>query len=122
MGALFALSLSGTPSIAQELSLFGGAVEASGSGDHSYAWAFDYRHGLGEHAAVTFSWLNEGHFTHHHRDGHTVQLWARTSILGRRITLAAGAGPYLYYDTTLSVGTDFADEHGWGGVFSVSAT
>src|ERR1700682_3243697 len=122
VGALFALSISATQSTAQELSLFGGAMEAGGLGDHSYAWALDYRHGLGEHAAVTFSWLNEGHVTNHHRDGQTVQLWARTSVLGRRLTLAAGVGAYLYYDTTPPVGTQFADDHGWGGVFSLSAT
>jgi hypothetical protein len=120
---LLALLLIGSAaSFAQELSLFGGAIEASGLKEQSYSWAFDYRHGLGEHAAVSFSWLNEGHVTNHHRDGQTVQLWARTSVLGRRLTLAAGAGPYLYYDTTRPVGTQYADQHGWGGVFSLSAT
>ncbi|MDB5922280.1 MAG: hypothetical protein JWN13_1216 [Betaproteobacteria bacterium] len=119
---LLALLIGAAASCAQELSLFGGAMEARSLNDQSYAWALDYRHGLGEHAAVTFSWLNEGHVTNHHRDGQAVELWARTSVLGRRLTLAAGAGPYFYYDTTRPAGTPFSDEHGWGGVFSLSAT
>jgi hypothetical protein len=109
---------------AQELSLFGGASEATSSGDHSYAWALDYRHGLGEHAAITFSYLNEGHVPNHHRDGQGVQLWARTTVLGRRLALAAGAGPYWYYDTTRPAGSGapYSDQHGWAALYSLSAT
>jgi hypothetical protein len=120
--ALLACLTATAPSFAQEVSVFGGAMKASGLNEHSYAWALDYRHGLGEHAAVTFSWLNEGHVTNHHRDGQTVQLWLRTSVLDRRLTFAAGAGPYVYYDTTRTVGMNFSDQHGWGAVYSLSAT
>ena len=118
----FAALCASAPAFAQELSLLAGAMKAREFQEGSYAWAFDYRHGLGEHAALTFSWLNEGHVPNHHRDGQTIQLWARTSVLDRRLTLAAGAGPYLYYDTTRPIGTHFSNEHGWGAVFSVSAT
>jgi hypothetical protein len=36
---------------------------------------------------VSFSWLNEGHFEHHHRDGNTLQRWARTKPPGKRVVL-----------------------------------
>jgi hypothetical protein len=119
---LLAWLIGAAPVFAQELSVFGGGMEAGGWKETSYAWALDYRHGLGEHAAISFSWLNEGHVTNHHRDGQTVQLWVRTTMLDRRLSLAAGAGPYVYYDTTRSGGANFSDQHGWGALYSVSAT
>jgi len=109
--------------IAQEIHLLGGVVQERDSGDHSYAWAVQYLHGLNEHWAVSFSWLNEGHFEHHHRDGHTLRLWARTKPLAGKIVLAAGIGPYRYYDTQLArEGASYEDSHGWGGIGSLSAT
>jgi hypothetical protein len=80
-------------------------------------------HDLNEHWAVSFSWLNEGHFEHHRRDGHTLQLWARTKPLGERVVLAAGIGPYQYYDTKLArEGASYVDSHGWAVIASLSAT
>lgn len=108
---------------AQELSIFGGAMQNGGSTEQSYAWALDYRHGLGENAALTFSWLNEGHARDHHRDGQSLQLWGRANVLERRLSLAAGAGPYRYYDTTRdAAGAGFSNAHGWGVVYSLAAT
>lgn len=108
---------------AQELSLLAGAMQDSASRESSYAWALDYRHGLGEHLTYTLSWLNEGHVTNHHRDGQSAQLWARTNLLERRLSLSAGVGPYRYYDTTRRSPNDgFSDQHGWGSIFSLAAT
>lgn len=110
-------------SSAQELNLLAGAMHDSASKENSYAWALDYRHGISENLAFTLSWLNEGHVTRHHRDGQSAQLWARTNIFDRRLSLSAGAGPYRYYDTTgASSGPGFSNDHGWGGIFSVAAT
>ncbi|HEY9447417.1 MAG TPA: hypothetical protein VIQ62_10125 [Burkholderiales bacterium] len=118
-----ALLVSAVASPAQELSLLAGAMRESETSEHSYAWALDYRHGLGEHAAVTFSWLNEGHIPNHHRDGQAVQLWGRTSLWDRRLSLAVGAGPYRYYDTTRPApGDPFSNAHGWAAIYSASAT
>ena len=109
--------------IAQEIHLLGGIVQERDSGDHSYAWAVQYLHGLNEHWAVSFSWLNEGHFEHHRRDGYTLQLWARTKPLWKRVVLAAGIGPYQYYDTqSAREGASYVDSHGWGTIGSLSAT
>lgn len=120
---LFALLACAASLQAQELSLFAGAMKESGANERSYAWALDYRHGLGEHAAVTFSWLNEGHVPNHHRDGQAVQIWGRTNLWGRRLSLAVGAGPYRYYDTTRPApGSPFSNAHGWAALYSASAT
>jgi hypothetical protein len=109
--------------LGQEITLFGGGTRQSGANDPSYGWALDYRHGLGRHAALTFSWLNEGHFKGHHRDGQAAQLWLRSTFLDERLALAAGAGPYRYYDTRVTVpGTPTTNQHGWAGIYSLSAT
>jgi len=109
--------------LAQEIHLRGGGVQERDTRDRSYSWAVQYLHGLNEHWAVSFSWLNEGHFEHHHRDGHTLQLWVRTRPLGGRVVLAAGIGPYRYYDTQLAEeGISYVDSHGWGAIASLSAT
>ena len=123
LALLFIPAMGNHTIFAQELHLLGGVVQERDSRDRSYSWAVRYLHGLNEHWAVSFSWLNEGHFEHHHRDGHTLQLWARTKPLGERIVLAAGIGPYRYYDTQLArEGASYVDSHGWGAVASLSAT
>lgn len=109
--------------LAQEIRILGGIVQEDDSRDRSYSWAIQYLHDLNEHWAVSFSWLNEGHFEHHRRDGHTLQLWARTKPIGKRLVFAAGVGPYRYYDTQLArEGVSYVDSHGWGGIASLSAT
>lgn len=80
-------------------------------------------HELNEHWAVTFSWVNEGHFEDHHRDGTALQLLARIKPLDERLVLAAGIGPYLYYDTEQVLESVFyEDSHGLGMIASLSAT
>ncbi|GCB02219.1 hypothetical protein SFMTTN_3039 [Sulfuriferula multivorans] len=106
---------------AQDLSLLAGGMRASGIPDTSYAWELDYRQGLNENLAFTLSWLNEGHVLHHHRDGQSAQIWARTNLLDRHLSLAAGVGPYFYYDTT-GAGAGYMDKHGWGTISSLAAT
>jgi hypothetical protein len=91
--------------------------------EHSYAWMLAYSHDLSEILSVSFSWLNEGHIPAHHRDGHAVQLWARTTAFAPGLTLAAGIGPYRYFDTTVAeAGGTYSDSHGWGVISSLAAT
>jgi len=105
---------------AQEFSLSGGVSRSSG--EHTYSWAAAYEQGLGEYFAASFTWLNEGHVTDHHRDGQAIQLWARLPLAQRRLVLSAGAGPYRYFDTsTAEQGGSYSNTHGWGGVFSLRA-
>ncbi len=122
-GLLFTAPLNDRGVFAQEIHLLGGVVQERDSRDRSYSWAVQYLHDLNEHWAVSLSWLNEGHFEHHHRDGHTLQLWTRTKALGERVVLAAGIGPYQYYDTQLArEGASYVDSHGWDAIASLSAT
>ena len=91
---LAAWSLAALPLGAEELSLLGGAVRAHGSGETSHAWAMDWKHDFGAHAALMATYLNEGHVTDHHRDGTTVQGWLQTRLAGSRLMLGVGVGPY----------------------------
>lgn len=59
------------------------------------------------------SYLNEGQFSDpkHHRDGFIGQYWLKKGFF------SAGAGGYLYYDTT----EDGSNLHGIGGIISINA-
>jgi hypothetical protein len=59
------------------------------------------------------SYINEGQFSEpkHHRDGVAGQYWIKKG------NFSAGAGGYLYYDTT----EDWSNVHGLGGIFSLNA-
>jgi hypothetical protein len=106
---------------AQELFGLGGALTSSG--ERTYSWEIDYHQSLGEFFAVSGGWINEGHLPDHHRDGGTVQIWARTTALDRRLTLAAGIGPYFYFDTIPAANASGSqDDHGVGFVASLAAT
>ena len=110
------------PAAAQELSAIVGAQHTPALREDSYAYLFEYRHNFNDAFFATYTWLNEGHVTNHHRDGLSGQLWVRWVSPGRLFTLAAGAGPYRYYDTTYvdALGR-VTDAHDWGGMYSVSA-
>jgi len=109
---------------AQEATVYAGAMNARNDDNaHTYSWGMDYRQGLGEHFAASFTWLNEGHVPDHHRDGFAVQVWARQAFFDRRFDVAVGVGPYRYYDTVAgSRGKRYEDDHGWGAMFSATAT
>jgi len=108
---------------AQELSVLGGGMRGGEPKDTTFAWMISYQEPLGEHFAASFSYLNEGHIPGHHRDGQAVQLWAKTRAFGARLTLAAGVGPYRYFDTTVAEsGVNHADEHGTGILYSIGVT
>ncbi|TWJ33591.1 hypothetical protein JN12_00268 [Geobacter argillaceus] len=108
---------------AQELHGFGGIMQHTDTDDSSYSWQLEYREGLGEHFAYSISYLNEGHVAGHHRDGHMAQLWTRTNLMDRRLSLAAGIGPFRYFDTTAAkAGASYENDHGWGVTMSLAAT
>ena len=121
---LFGLAIAVSPAWAQEVFVrFGDTQETGTTGSHSYAYGFSYLQGLGENLAWSIGYLNEGHVPDHKRDGLGFQLWGRTNVLSRRLSLAVGVGPYLYWDTALGRERHiFSDEHGVGAMFSVSAT
>ncbi|SAL35253.1 hypothetical protein AWB64_03478 [Caballeronia sordidicola] len=119
-GALCAALTFPTSASAQELNVLAGPLISRG--ENSYSWEGSYREGLGRYAAWSFSWINEGHIPDHHRDGQTVQLWARLPLWRDRFELSAGAGPYRYFDTTAArAGNTYSNTHGWGAVWSARA-
>lgn len=120
--ALLALPLLSAPALGQEVYALAGAQYTEGLDETSYAFSMEYLQNVSEHVYATFTWLNEGHVTDHHRDGYSGQVWLRWLSDSRRLTLSAGAGPYRYYDTTYLTTTGaFTDAHGWGVVGSVAA-
>lgn len=119
-GALFSALIFSSSAYAQELNILAGPLISRG--ENSYSWQGSYREGLGRYAAWSFSWINEGHIPDHHRDGQTVQLWARLPLWRDRFELSAGAGPYRYFDTTAAgAGGTYSNTHGWGAVWSARA-
>jgi len=106
----------------RELYLLGGKDTETDRGESSYSWQLGYTQQLAPHLASSFSYLNEGHFLDHRRDGYSLQLWARTDLLEDRLSLGAGAGPYLFFDTTNGAGGDYINKHGWRGLVSLDAT
>jgi hypothetical protein len=100
-----------------------GGTKEMGSRSDSFAYQVEYREGLGEYWAVSASYLNEGHVPDHHRDGLApLTLWVRTNLLDRQLSLAVGAGPYFYADTTRTPQGEPSNEHGVGGLLGASAT
>ncbi len=108
---------------AQEFTLLGGISQDTGFINRTGVWQLEYNEGFGEHFGGSISYLNEGHLPGHHRDGYSAQLWTRTTLLDRRLSLAAGIGPYYFFDTVTAIGGDsYANDHGWGANLSLAAT
>jgi hypothetical protein len=112
------------PAAAQEITGLAGAMyDYTKTRERTYSWQVEYLQGLGENFAYSISYVNEGHVTNHHRDGHAAQIWARTTVFDRHLAIAAGVGPFFYYDTTgARAGASWANDHGWGTLFSTTAT
>jgi hypothetical protein len=111
------------PAASQDFMAVIGASQSDAPRARSYGWLLSYSRDLSSFLTASFSYQNEGHVPSHHRDGHSVQLWARTTAFSPNLTLSAGAGPYRYFDTTVAETTDgFENAHGWGALYSVAAT
>jgi len=131
LGAALALLAAGCAAIlpdaaAQEIYGLAGALQAdTAERERASAWLISYHQALGEHLAASFTYQNEGHVPNHHRDGQSLQLWAKTTAFSPRLSFAAGAGPYRYYDTTVATGEstrDYSNAHGYGVLYSATAT
>jgi hypothetical protein len=111
------------PAWAQEFFVNGGVTRDTHSGTAALQWGVTYRQNLGEHAAFSFSYINEGHQPNHYRDGFAAQIWARTSMLHPLLSFSLGAGPYAYFDTKLTpVRAVYEDQHDLGIISSATAT
>ncbi len=104
-----------------EVSLLGGLIWNTNGYDGTEAVQFEYRDSLYKNFAWSVSYLNEGHFSDHHRDGAALQLWGRIKPFNGRFFVEGGAGPYFYFDTTDRSGTlHYSNRHGWGGILSAA--
>jgi hypothetical protein len=109
--------------MAQEVSLLAGSISSLSDWPRSYAWSFSYRHVWRDYFSTTVAYLNQGHFPGHHRDGVTGEAWAQMDLFDNQLTLAIGAGPFNYYDTTVAArGGGYSDNHGWAWLYSAGAT
>ena len=110
------------PAYAGEISVLGGYGVTNNPTQKAGGYQVEYLEGLGEHFAWSFSYLNQGHFIEHHRDANAINLWLRTNLIDRQLSLAVGAGGVLYYDTIIPPPpTPASDFHGWGTMLSVAA-
>jgi hypothetical protein len=104
---------------ADEITFLGGSVSSQPEWPASEAWSFAYRSNWASYFSTTLSYLNDGHFPGHHRDGITAEIWPQVTLFGDHLTLAVGGGPFYYYDTTVaSNGGGYADAHGWAWLYS----
>jgi hypothetical protein len=119
----FVLVLLALPAYAGEISLLGGYGWTDKPVEKTYAWQTQYMEGLGEHVAYSLAYVNQGHFIEHHRDGYAANLWARTNLFEKRLSLGVGVGGMFYFDTLRPAdGGPQHDYHGWGTMTSVAAT
>src|ERR1700694_4404277 len=65
---------------ASELSFLAGSISSRSEWPRSYAWSFSSRHVGQEYFSTTVSYLNQGHFPGHHRDGITFEPWVQTDL------------------------------------------
>jgi hypothetical protein len=115
------LALCCPPVRGQELHALAGGQYTPGLHEATYAYLFEYLQNFNDYTYGTYTWLNEGHVTDHHRDGYSAQFWLRWPSPSRRFALSAGVGPYRYYDTTHLPGVGVTDAHGWGVIGSAAA-
>jgi hypothetical protein len=108
---------------AQDASLLGGAMRVDKNPDDtSFAVALGYNQHINQYLSLSADYLNEGHPKLHHRDGLGAQVWLHTPVPQRGWSVAAGIGPYYYFDTTTGNGSlaDYRNDHGWGQLMSLS--
>lgn len=125
MRALSALLLTLIPPAAgaQEVQLAFGATRVAGIHESTFGARASWYQGLGGPFAASVSYANEGHVPGHHRDGLAAQLWLAMPLGSPAFELAAGAGPYQYFDTAHAESpAGFRDAHGTGLVYSVMAS
>jgi hypothetical protein len=110
------------PVHAGEISVLGGYGVTTQPVQSTGVWQVQYMEGLGENFAYTLSYVNQGHFITHHRDGTAAALWFRTNRVHRQLSLGVGAGPMFYFDTRLPPEGPPADIHGWATIVNLQAS
>jgi len=120
--AATAASVGTSDPVPDAISVFGESVSSQSQWPRSYAWGISYRKTFIPYFATSLSYLNDGHFPGHHRDGIAAQAWVPFDLLSGHLTLSAGLGPFYYYDTVYArANAGYADAHGWAWIGSVDA-
>lgn len=124
LAALLAACLGPLAAWSQDLTGAVGVSRGGDSNDSSFGLSLSYSQDVAPYLAASFSYLNEGHVPGHHRDGFAPQLWLSSgTLLARQFSLAAGVGPYYYFDTVpADSGAGYEDRSGWGVLYSLAAT
>jgi hypothetical protein len=82
-----------------ELTVFlGQSVVNTAEAEDAIATAVEFRAGLTPHLEWSAAWINEGNPEIIRRNGVTAQLWLVDALLGKKVTVGIGVGPYLLFD------------------------
>ncbi|MDD5482248.1 MAG: hypothetical protein PHP98_01160 [Kiritimatiellae bacterium] len=106
---------------AQEAYILGGVIKNTRTHANSSALQLECLERLGDTFALSIAYLNEGHFSDHHRDGVASQCWVSRDVLDQQLSISAGIGPYFYCDTTSDSTADYINDHGVGVMTSLAA-
>lgn len=118
-----ALALSTAATVhAQDVTAQFGALRVNDTGEHTFSGSLAYTHPLSDYAAVSVSYINEGHPEAHHRDGFASQFWLRTPVDRHGMSYGAGVGKYFSFDTTELPNDQYTNDHNWATIYSVQAT
>lgn len=116
---LFALLHPGQAN-ALDASVLAGVTDSVDTDETSYSWQLEFRRRLVHPFAASLSWINEGHFHDHHRDGLAAQLWGRIPVLDGKVSFSFGGGAYRYFDTRPQPNGAFYNAHGFAPILSLS--
>lgn len=108
---------------AQDVALLAGQMKVVGQDASSFGASLDANYRWGQYGGISAAYVNEGHPDGHHRDGLASQFWLHSALPEHGLSMAVGYGPYYYFDTSYGNGSglDYRNDHGWGGILSLSA-
>lgn len=116
------LGCAARPLQAQEFTVSVGAMQTGDARHSGRAYEVGYQQAYARNFAASVSYINEGHWAGHHRDGSALELWGRLPFGHGAFSVALGGGIYYYYDTQRLPDGDSTDLHGPASIVSVSAT
>lgn len=84
----------------------------------------EYSQVLYQKVSFAFDYVNEGHFSGHHRDGYGLELRYAipVTLFAHPVVLSLGAGPQYYFDTITPLGGASIDAHGLAPRFTAGAS
>jgi hypothetical protein len=102
--------------------LLGKTILNSDSSESANAGSLEYRRGLWHYVDITASYIHEGGHVQSRRDGVAAQLWATRAFFDDRLTLSAGAGPYVAITQNDGLPSNRSGDGRISGLVAVSAS